>query len=92
VLPELKTVLTEQLLEFPDVQRVWVSDVKMPSGVEGLMLHVVLAEGADPQIANQLLQSTMDKLPKTDHPVFSHLADEETEGFLTEMKADVVRR
>jgi SseB protein N-terminal domain len=92
VLPELKTVLTEQLPAFPDVQRVWISDVKMPSGVEGLMLHVVLTEEADPQIANQLLQATMDKLPKTDHPVFSHLADEETEGFLTEMKADVVRR
>ena len=67
VLPELKTVLTEQLPAFPDVQRVWVSDVKMPSGVEGIMLHVVLTEEADPQLANQLLQATMEKVP-TDGP------------------------
>lgn len=92
VLPELKSVLTGQLADFPDVQRVWVSDVRMPSGVEGIMLHVVLSDGADPQLANQLLQATMDKVPATDHPVFAHLADAETEGFLTEMNADVIRR
>jgi SseB protein N-terminal domain len=92
VLPELRTAITEQLTDYPDVQRVWVSDVKMPSGVEGIMLHVALTDGADPQLANQLLQSTMDKAPPTDRPVFAHLADEETEGFLTELKVDVIRR
>jgi hypothetical protein len=71
---------------------VWISDVRMPSGVEGIMLHVVVEEGGDPQLANDLLQATMEELPQSDVPVFAHLGDEETEGFLTEMNAAVVRR
>jgi hypothetical protein len=34
----------------------------------------------------------MEDLPTIDVPVFAHLGDEETEEFLTEMEAVVVRR
>lgn len=92
LLPELIKTITAKLPEFAPVQRVWISDVRMPSGVEGLMLHVVLDEGADPQLANDLLQATMESLPTSDIPVFAHLADDDTETFLTEVGADVIRR
>lgn len=88
----LRDAVAAKLPEFGEVERVWISDVRMPSGVEGLMLHVVIAEGAEPQLANELLQATMENLPTSDVPVFAHIADEETEEFLTEMEADVVRR
>lgn len=88
----LRDGIAAKLPEFTEVERVWISDVRMPSGVEGLMLHVVVAEGADPALANELLQATMEGLPVSDMPVFAHIADDETEEFLTEMEADVVRR
>jgi hypothetical protein len=93
---ELVAPLTEEIAEvlpqYPGVERVWISDVRMQSGVEGIMLHVVLAAGADPTLANELLQAAMRKLPQSDVPVFSHIADDEAEQFLTEMDAAVVRR
>jgi SseB protein N-terminal domain len=92
LVPNLRDGIAAQLPAYPDVERVWISDVRMPSGVEGIMLHVMVAEGADPQLANELLQATMQDLPTSDVPVFAHLGDEETEGFLTEMDAVVVRR
>ncbi|HZE31787.1 MAG TPA: SseB family protein [Actinoallomurus sp.] len=92
VVPSLRDGIAARLPDYPDVERVWISDVRMPSGVEGIMLHVMVAEGADPQLANELLQATMQDLPTSDVPVFAHLGDEETEGFLTEMEAVVVRR
>lgn len=92
LVPRLKDGIAARLPQYPAVERVWISDVRMPSGVEGLMLHVVIAEGADPQLANELLQSTMETLPSSDVPVFAHLADEESEEFLAEMDAAVVRR
>lgn len=88
----LKEGISERLPEYPSVERVWISDVRMPSGVEGLMLHVVISEGADPEVANELLQSTMEKLPSSDVPVFAHVADDESEEFLAELDAAVVRR
>jgi hypothetical protein len=92
VVPSLRDGIAARLPDYPDIERVWISDVRMPSGVEGIMLHVMVAEGADPQLANELLQATMQDLPTSDVPVFAHLGDEETEGFLTEMEAVVVRR
>jgi hypothetical protein len=92
LVPHLRDGVTAKLPEYPAVERVWISDVRMPSGVEGIMLHVVIAEGADPQLANELLQATMEDLPTSDVPVFAHIADTETEEFLTEMEAEVVRR
>lgn len=92
LVPQLKSGIAEHLPRYPAVERVWISDVRMPSGVEGLMLHVVIAEGADPQLANELLQSTMEGLPSSDVPVFAHIADDESEEFLAEMEATVVRR
>lgn len=88
----LKAGIAEALPRCPGVERVWISDVRMQSGVEGLMLHVVIAEDADPVVANELLQSAMQGLPESDVPVFSHIADEEAERFLTEMNAALVRR
>ncbi len=88
----LRDGVAAKLPEFTEVERVWISDVRMPSGVEGIMLHVVVVEGADPQLANELLQATMEGLPVSDMPVFAHIADDETEEFLAEMEADVVRR
>jgi hypothetical protein len=92
LVPNLRDGIASRLPDYPDVERVWISDVRMPSGVEGIMLHVMVSEGADPQLANELLQATMQDLPTSDVPVFAHLGDEETEGFLTEMEAVVVRR
>jgi hypothetical protein len=92
LVPSLRDGIAARLPEYPAIERVWISDVRMPSGVEGIMLHVMVEEGADPQVANDLLQATMEDLPPSDVPVFSHLGDEETEGFLTEMDATVVRR
>jgi SseB protein N-terminal domain len=92
LVPSLKDGIASRLPDFPAVDRVWISDVRMPSGVEGIMLHVMVAEDADPQVANELLQATMTDLPPSDVPVFAHIGDEETEGFLTEMEAAVVRR
>jgi hypothetical protein len=92
LVPSLKEGISARLGDFPAVQRVWISDVRMPSGVEGIMLHVMVEEGADPQVANELLQATMEDLPPSNIPVFAHLGDEETEGFLEEMDAAVVRR
>jgi hypothetical protein len=92
LVPHLKEGVAERLPDFPAVERVWISDVQMPSGVEGIMLHVVVSEGAEPQLANDLLQATMEKLPASDVPVFAHIADEESEEFLAEMDAAVVRR
>lgn len=88
----LKEGISERLSQYPTVERVWISDVRMPSGVEGLMLHVVVAGDADPKVANELLQSTMEALPDSDVPVFAHVADDESEEFLAEMEAAVVRR
>jgi hypothetical protein len=92
LVPSLQEGITSLLPSYPAVERVWISDVRMPSGVEGIMLHVMVEEGADPQLANDLLQATMENLPASDVPVFAHLGDEETEGFLTEMNATVVHR
>jgi hypothetical protein len=92
LVPSLRDGIAARLGDYPAVERVWISDVRMPSGVEGIMLHVMVTEGADPQLANELLQATMQDLPTSDTPVFAHLGDEETEGFLEEMKATVVRR
>jgi hypothetical protein len=92
LVPSLQAGITSLLPNYPAVERVWISDVRMPSGVEGIMLHVMVEEGADPQVANDLLQATMEDLPASDVPVFAHLGDEETEGFLTEMNATLVRR
>jgi hypothetical protein len=92
LVPSLRTGIAARLPDYPAIERVWISDVRMPSGVEGIMLHVMVEEGADPQVANDLLQATMEDLPVSDVPVFAHLGDEETEGFLTEMDAAVVRR
>ena len=92
LVPHLRDGVTAKLPEYPPVERVWISDVRMPSGVEGIMLHVMVEEGADPQLANDLLQATMQDIPTSDIPVFAHLGDEETEGFLQEMKATVVSR
>ena len=92
LVPHLKEGIAERLPRYPAIERVWISDVRMPSGVEGLMLHVVIAEDADPQVANDLLQSTMEALPASDVPVFAHVADDESEEFLAEMQAAVVRR
>jgi hypothetical protein len=88
----LQAGIAEALPRCPGVERVWISDVRMQSGLEGLMLHVVIAEDADPSVANELLQSAMRGLPDSDVPVFSHIADDEAERFLTEMNATVVRR
>jgi hypothetical protein len=88
----LREGIAAKLADYPTVERVWISDVRMPSGIEGLMLHVVVEGDADPQVANELLQATMEVLPTSDVPVFAHVADDETEGFLGEMEADVVRR
>ena len=92
LVPHLKEGIAERLPRYPTVERVWISDVRMPSGVEGIMLHVMVEEGADPQLANELLQATMQDVPASDTPVFAHLGDEETEGFLSDMEALVVRR
>jgi hypothetical protein len=92
LVPALRDGIASRLPDFPAIERVWISDVRMPSGVEGIMLHVMVTEDADPQVANELLQATMEHLPASDVPVFAHLGDEETEGFLTEMDAAVVRR
>ncbi len=92
LVPHLKEGIAERLPRYPTVERVWISDVRMPSGIEGLMLHVVIADDADPQVANELLQSTMEALPATDVPVFAHVADDESEEFLAEVEAAVVRR
>lgn len=92
LVPGLRDNITALLPEYPAIERVWISDVRMPSGVEGIMLHVMVGEGADPQLANELLQATMRDLPTSDTPVFAHLADEETEGFLEDMNATVIRR
>jgi SseB protein N-terminal domain len=92
LVPSLREGIAARLPDYPAVERVWISDVRMPSGVEGIMLHVMVTEDADPQVANDLLQATMEDLPASDIPVFAHLGDEETEGFLTEMDAAVVRR
>jgi hypothetical protein len=92
LVPALRDGIASRLPDFPAIERVWISDVRMPSGVEGIMLHVMVTEDADPQVANELLQATMEDLPASDVPVFAHLGDEETEGFLTEMDAAVVRR
>jgi hypothetical protein len=92
LVPSLRSGIAARLPDYPAIERVWISDVRMPSGVEGIMLHVMIEEGADPQLANDLLQATMEDLPVSDIPVFAHLGDEETEGFLTEMDAAVVRR
>jgi type III secretion system (T3SS) SseB-like protein len=92
LVPSLRDGIAARLDDFPVVERVWISDVRMPSGVEGIMLHVMVQEGADPQVANELLQATMEDLPPSNIPVFAHIGDEETEGFLTEMDAAVVRR
>jgi hypothetical protein len=92
LVPTLRDAIVARLPDYPPVERVWISDVRMPSGVEGIMLHVAVAEGADPQLANELLQATMEDLPTSDVPVFAHLADEETEEFLGEMEVVVVRR
>jgi hypothetical protein len=92
LVPALRDGIAARLPDYPAIERVWISDVRMPSGVEGIMLHVVVEEGGDPQLANDLLQATMEDLPPSDVPVFAHLGDEETEGFLTEMDAVVVRR
>jgi hypothetical protein len=92
LVPHLRDGITTRLTDFPDIDRVWISDVRMPSGVEGIMLHVMVGEDADPQVANDLLQATMEDLPPSDIPVFAHIGDEETEGFLEEMDAAVVRR
>jgi hypothetical protein len=92
LVPDLSNGIAARLSDYPAIERVWISDVRMPSGVEGIMLHVMVEEGADPQLANDLLQATMEDLPPSDVPVFAHLGDEETEGFLTEMDAAVVRR
>jgi hypothetical protein len=92
LVPSLRDGIAARLSEFPAIERVWISDVRMPSGVEGIMLHVMVEEGADPQIANELLQATMEDIPTSDTPVFAHLGDEETEGFLKEMEALVVSR
>jgi hypothetical protein len=92
LVPTLRDGIAARLPDYPAIERVWISDVRMPSGVEGIMLHVVVEEGGDPQLANDLLQATMEDLPPSDVPVFAHLGDEETEGFLTEMDAVVVRR
>jgi hypothetical protein len=92
LVPSLRDGIAARLADYPAIERVWISDVRMPSGVEGIMLHVMVTEGADPQLANELLQTTMQDLPTSDTPVFAHLGDEETEGFLQEMEATVVRR
>jgi hypothetical protein len=92
LLEPLKEGISEALPRYPGVERVWISDVRMQSGVEGIMLHVVIADDADPTLANELLQTAIQKLPQTTVPVFSHIADEEAEGFLTEMNATVVGR
>ncbi len=92
LVPHLRDGIRAKLPEYPTVERVWISDVRMPSGVEGIMLHVVVEGDADPQVANELLQATMEGLPTSDVPVFAHVADDETEGFLGEMEAVVVRR
>jgi hypothetical protein len=92
LVPALRDGIAARLPDYPEIERVWISDVRMPSGVEGIMLHVVVEENGDPQLANDLLQATMEELPQSDVPVFAHLGDEETEGFLTEMNAAVVRR
>ena len=92
LVPTLTDGIASRLPDFPAIERVWISDVRMPSGVEGIMLHVMVTEDADPQVANELLQATMEDIPASDVPVFAHLGDEETEGFLTEMEAAVVRR
>jgi hypothetical protein len=92
LVPALRDGIAARLPDYPEIERVWISDVRMPSGVEGIMLHVVIEEDGDPQLANDLLQATMEELPQSDVPVFAHLGDEETEGFLTEMNAAVVRR
>lgn len=92
LVPHLKEGIAERLPKYPAVERVWISDVRMSSGVEGLMLHVVVADDADPQVANELLQSTMETLPSSDVPVFAHVTDDESEEFLAEMEATVVRR
>lgn len=88
----LKEGIAEALPRYPGIERVWISDVRMQSGLEGLMLHIVISKDADPSVANELLQSAMQRLPETDMPVFSHIADDEAEQFLTEMNATVVRR
>jgi hypothetical protein len=92
LVPSIQEGITARLADYPAVQRVWISDVRMPSGVEGVMLHVMVDEGADPQIANELLQATMEDLPASNVPVFAHIGDDETETFLAEMDAAVVRR
>jgi SseB protein N-terminal domain len=92
LVPSLRDGIASRLADYPAVERVWISDVRMPSGVEGIMLHVMVEEGADPQLANDLLQATMQDILTSDIPVFAHLGDEETEGFLQEMKATVVSR
>jgi hypothetical protein len=92
LVPALRDGIAARLPDYQEIERVWISDVRMPSGVEGIMLHVMVEEGGDPQLANDLLQATMEDLPPSDVPVFAHLGDEETEGFLTEMNAVVVRR
>lgn len=92
LVPSLRDGIASRLPDFPAIERVWISDVRMPSGVEGIMLHVMVEEGADPQLANELLQATMQDVPASDTPVFAHLGDEETEGFLSDMEALVVRR
>jgi hypothetical protein len=92
LVPSLRDGIASRLADYPAIERVWISDVRMPSGVEGIMLHVMVEEGADPQLANDLLQATMQDIPASDVPVFAHLGDEETEGFLKEMKAAVVNR
>lgn len=88
----LKAGIAGALPQYPGVERVWISDVRMQSGVEGLMLHVVLAADTDPAVANELLQSAVENVPDSGVPVFSHIADGEAEEFLTEMNAAVVRR
>lgn len=91
LVPSLRDGIASRLADFPAIERVWITDVRMPSGVEGIMLHVMVEDGADPQLANELLQATMQDVPTSDMPVFAHLGDEETEGFLEEMEALVVR-
>ena len=92
LVPSLRDGIASRLADYPAIERVWISDVRMPSGVEGIMLHVMVEEDADPQLANDLLQATMQDIPTSDVPVFAHLGDEETEGYLEEMKATVVSR
>ncbi len=92
LVPSLRDGISSRLPDFPSVERVWISDVRMPSGVEGIMLHVMVSDSADAQVANDLLQATMEDIAESNVPVFAHLGDEETEGFLIEMQATLVRR